>query len=253
MSAHDWTLVEDGIFHDFHQEWIREIKRSLNNGLLPEGYYALAEQIAGNAIPDVLTLQVSDPDFESSQPSSDTSAETGGTAVSIEPPKVALWGESDRDFYVQKQNAVVVRHSSDDEVVATVKVVSRGNKSSRKRLRSIVEKIASLLHEGIHQLVLDLYPPGLLDPHGLHAEIWQEIDGELNLKSLPTKPLLLASYEADVSTRAYVEGLAVGELLTSMPLFLRPGAHVEVPLEETYQRAFSAVPQRWRRVQEKVE
>ncbi len=35
-----------------------------------------------------------------------------------------------------------------------------------------------------------------------------------------------------------------------MPLFLVPGGHVLVPLEETYHSAFEAVPLRWRRVVE---
>ena len=57
MPMHDWTRVEAGIYHDFHHEWISEIKRALNRGLLPEDYYALAEQQAAGFGPDVLTLQ----------------------------------------------------------------------------------------------------------------------------------------------------------------------------------------------------
>jgi hypothetical protein len=58
MPVHDWTRVTAGIFHDFHHEWISAIKRALNSGLLPPGYYALAEQIAGGMGPDVLTLEL---------------------------------------------------------------------------------------------------------------------------------------------------------------------------------------------------
>jgi hypothetical protein len=57
VPIHDWTRVEPGIFHDFHPEWISTIKRSLNEGLLPENYYALAEQIAAGREPDVLALE----------------------------------------------------------------------------------------------------------------------------------------------------------------------------------------------------
>src|SRR2546423_13207152 len=57
MPIHDWTRVEAGIFHDFHLAWIGELRRVLNAGLLPPDYYALAEQIAGELGPDVLTLQ----------------------------------------------------------------------------------------------------------------------------------------------------------------------------------------------------
>jgi Protein of unknown function (DUF4058) len=44
MPVHDWTLVDDGIFHHFHVTWVPEISIALNAGLLPQGYYALAEQ-----------------------------------------------------------------------------------------------------------------------------------------------------------------------------------------------------------------
>lgn len=57
MPVHDWTRVEAGIFHDFHHAWIEDIKRALNSGILPDEYYALAEQFAGGFGPDVLTLE----------------------------------------------------------------------------------------------------------------------------------------------------------------------------------------------------
>jgi len=53
MPVHDWTRVNAGIFHHFHQCWIDELQRALNRGLLPESYYALAEQYAGGFGPDV--------------------------------------------------------------------------------------------------------------------------------------------------------------------------------------------------------
>ncbi len=56
MPVHDWTLVEAGIFHDFHTVWTGSLRNALNEGLLPDGYYALAEQHAGQAIADILTL-----------------------------------------------------------------------------------------------------------------------------------------------------------------------------------------------------
>src|SRR5207245_3304489 len=58
MPVQDWTRVSDGTFHDFHYSWVLEIKRALKRGLLPKGYYVMAEQIGGDlGTPDVLTLQ----------------------------------------------------------------------------------------------------------------------------------------------------------------------------------------------------
>ncbi len=56
MPINDWTLVEAGIFHSFHTTWIAQINTALNEGLLPPGFYSLAEQHAGETIADILTL-----------------------------------------------------------------------------------------------------------------------------------------------------------------------------------------------------
>ena len=59
MAIHDWTRVDAGLFHHFHQTWITALCHALNTGALPPGYFALAEQVASGPIPDVLTLQQS--------------------------------------------------------------------------------------------------------------------------------------------------------------------------------------------------
>jgi hypothetical protein len=46
MPVHDWTRVDAGTFHAFHTLWISELMKALNTGVLPKGYYALAEQVA---------------------------------------------------------------------------------------------------------------------------------------------------------------------------------------------------------------
>ena len=152
MRIHDWSRVDDGTFHHFHHSWIEEIQRTLNGGLLPPWLYAMAEQHASEFGPDVLALQA--PGTTSGQ-----GIDTGGTGLLVAPPKVKLIAEGSRGFYTDKQKSVVVRHASDDQIVAVVEIVSPGNKSSRQRLEAFVRKACSLLHQGIHLLVLDLHPP----------------------------------------------------------------------------------------------
>ena len=160
MPMHEWTRVADGIFHAFHHDWITELSRALNSGLLPEDYYALPQQQAAGLGPDVLTLQ---------------------------------------------------RH--------------------------------------IHLLLLDPFPPGPRDPHGIHGAIWEQVNDQ-SFELPEDKPLTLVAYECDLTTRAYIEPVAVGDSLPPMPLFLAPGAHVLVPLEAAYQTAFAGMPRRWRSVLE---
>ena len=62
------------------------------------------------------------------------------------------------------------------------------------------------------------------------------------------KPLTLAAYESDLTVRAYVETLAVGDVLPDMPLFLQPDGCISVPLEASYQTTWKVYPRRWRDV-----
>lgn len=245
MPIHDWTRVGAGIFHAFHHQWVGQLAHALNQGLLPDDYYALPEQQAAGFGPDVLTLQEA---VEDDNRSGDTQGHSGGTATLIVPNRRPV-AETDLAFYRRKQKVVAVRHASGDRVVAMIELVSPGNKAARRPLRAFVEKAAELLEAGIHLLVIDLHPPTRRDPLGIHAEIWQEIAGEEPKPPLE-KPLTLAAYEAVEVIRAYVEYAIVGDELCDMPLFLQSERAIMVPLEATYNAAFADVPRRWRSVLE---
>lgn len=242
MPIHDWTRVDAGIFHHFHQAWIVGLASRLNRGLLPPSYYALAEQQTGIFGPDVLALQ-------GGRPANRRDQEDGGTLLA--PPKPRVQVETPSNFYRRKQSRLVVRHVSGDDVIAVVEIVSRGNKSSRVALQQFIEKATELLARGIHLLVVDLHPPGPRDPGGIHGAIWEDWAGDdPGYEPSASEPLMGVSYEADLSVRAYIEPMAVGRPLPEMPLFLEPGGCVLVPLEATYQSVWDDLPQRWREVLE---
>jgi hypothetical protein len=247
MPVHDWTRVDAAIFHDFHHGWITELSRALNRRSLPAAYYALVERHAADFGPNALTLQR---DYNGNADDlTVTTPVSGGGGVLLAPPKLQPTAETDMAFYRRKQSTIAVRHVSGDDLVAMVEVVSLGNKASRNPLRTFVDKAAALLDKQIHLLILDLFPPGRHDPQGLHGAIWEEIADE-EYVAPADKPLTLAAYASGLSVRAYVVPVAVGDVLTDMPLFLEPERAVEVPLEATNQAAFAEVPRRWRRVLE---
>jgi len=246
MPMHDWTRVEARIFHHFHRDWITEIARTLNRGILPADYYALAEQHAARFGLDVLTLQKGQ-DSDGDGMEGDDSLSGGG--VLLVAPKLQLTAETDRAFYRRKQSSIAVRHVSGDRIVAMIEIVSPINKASRNGLRAFVEKAAELLDKSIHLLILDPHPPGRRDPNGIHGEIWDYFAGE-EYAAPADKSLTLVAYESGLSVRAYVVPLRVGDALPDMPVFLEPEKAVMVPLEATYQAAFAAVPRRWQRVLE---
>ncbi len=247
MPMHDWTLVDAGIYHAFPHSWIEENFRVLNR-LLPEDYYALPEQYAAGYGPDVLTLKRQT--TEESDGAGPAGNGNGSTATLARPrPKTRFMAETAAAFYRRKQKVVAVRHVSDDSLVAVLEIRSPGNKSGIRPFRDFLAKTSQLLESRIHLLVVDPFPPTKRDPNGIHAAIWEEVEDQ-PFSLPPDKRLTLASYECDLSTRAYVETVAVGDPLPDMPLYLEPDVFVDVPLEATYEAAFAIQPSRWREVLE---
>src|SRR5208282_66640 len=98
MPVHDWTRGNDGTFHDFHYSWVLEIKRVLKRGLLPEGYYIMAEQLGGDlGATDVLTLQTTGKEPDSTNSLAGTATLTGS------PPAVHTRTTIPRDPYARLQ------------------------------------------------------------------------------------------------------------------------------------------------------
>lgn len=235
MPVHDWTRVSDGAFHDFHYSWVLEIKRALKRGLLPKGYYVMAEQLGA---PDVLTLQAAGAQPGSEEPLS-------GTATLTEtPPRVQVRASIPRDPYARWQRSVVIRHVSDDRIVAMIEVLSRGNKSSRHAIRSFLDKAVAALDGGVHLLLVDVHPPGPRDPNGIHAALLNEIGTEEYVLGRQ-RPLTVAAYIGGAVVETFVNHFAVGEPIPQMPLFLTRENYVSVPLEATYMAAWEDVPPRY--------
>ena len=229
MPIHDWTRLSDGDFHHFHQCWVVGIGNALNSGLLPPGYLAMAEQVAGRPIPDVVTLQHQEP-----------SGELGGVATAIAPPTARVIARFERINYARRADRVVIRHGR-GKVVAIIEIVSPGNKNSRNAIRSFVEKAADILYQGVNLLVVDLFPPTPRDPHGIHKAIWDEF-GDEPFDALPGKPLIVASFLSGDLPTAYVESVGLGDPLPSLPIFLSETRYIPAPLESTYLEAWAVFP-----------
>lgn len=233
MPIHDWTRVPSGLFHHFHQDWSAEIARSLNRGVLTKGYYALIEQKVDGPEPDVISVQTK----------SKGNPKGGSPTATLDPPKTALTTQiaSDAVRYARKANRITVRHPLGQDV-AIIEIVSPGNKDSRNSLRSFVEKAVAFLRNGVHLLIVDLFPPSDRDPQGIHKAIWDELTDEPF--ELPAgKRLTLVAYQCADATTAHIEPIGVGQPMPDMPLFLTPHEHVFVPLEATYQATWAVCPE----------
>lgn len=231
MPIHDWTRVPAGVYHNFHQDWTIEICRTLNRSVLPDGFYAMADQRVSGPEPDVIALRLRGPE------------PGGGLAVAEAPPRVrrAASAEVDAARYAVKANRIAIREGL-GRVVAMIEVVSPGNKDRRSAVAGFVAKAVDFLRNGIHVLIVDPFPIGTHDPDGLDRLIWEEMaDGTLGTRPAG-KPLSVAAFDAGPPLTAYAEELAVGDPWPESPLFLAPGWYVNVPLERTYLTSWEVTP-----------
>jgi hypothetical protein len=241
MPLHDWTRVDSGLFHDFHQSWCVHIKDALNSGVLSPDYLALVEQHIRGPIADVLTLQL--PRGKRKGKAKD---DGGGVATApATTPASRVVRRKENAIYARRASRVTVRHRHGD-VVAVIEIVSPGNKATAAECRAFVTKSADLMAQGVNLLLVDLFPPGKHDPQRLHQAIWDEFasdDDDDPPADLPAdKPLTVVGYDAGPVKVAYIEPLAVGDPLPDMPVFLQPEVWVPVPLETTYQTTWRLFP-----------
>ncbi|MGH7138572.1 MAG: DUF4058 family protein [Pirellulales bacterium] len=236
MPIHDWTRVDAGLFHHFHQQWTGELCDELNAGGLPAEYFALVEQKIPGPSPDVLTLKLA----------SDSSAPRNGPvglAVADVPPRARLVSRTATHTYATKANLVTVRHRHGD-VVAVIEVISPGNKASAVEFQALIDKLIGFIQQGVHLLVVDLFPPTRRDPQGVHKALWDNfIEDEAEEFSLHEDgDRTLVAYSAGIEVAAYVETIRVGDALPGMPIFLRPDFYVPAPLEKSYQGTWARFP-----------
>jgi Protein of unknown function (DUF4058) len=250
MPVHDWTRVDAGIFHAFHLSWLARLQDALNDGIMPEGYYALAEQHTGLMIPDVLTLYGGGPSQNVVPLPTPPAEDTGGTAVADAPPKVRR--KHSVEFSTKgRRRSLAIRHVTGHRLVALLEVISPANKDRIASVTVFVNKVVSALEHGVHVLMVDLLPPSRHDPFGMHDAILQQLDAPDQPYDLPAEePLTLASYVAGPVIDMFLEHVAVGAPLPEMPLFFVPKRYVSVPLQRTYDEAYHGMPALWRGVLE---
>ena len=235
MPMHDWTRVKAGTYHNFHVLWMSSITNRLNAGLLPAGFFAMAEQIVGRPETDVVTLQTG------ARPKPSV-ASNGGVAIAPVRPKTrfVLPIPPEKERYARKANRIAIHHEL-GEVVAVIEIVSPGNKDRKRSLQTFADKAVDLLQQQVNLLIIDPFPPGPHDPNGIHGAIWGELtDQPFELPK--DKPLTLAAYQVEPIKTAYVETIAVGDRLPDMPLFLYDEYGIDVPLEETYETTWNVLP-----------
>jgi hypothetical protein len=249
MPLHDWTRVDANDYHDFHGAWIYAIRTALNSGLLPEGFFALAEHTTPPIIPDVVTLSIPDDapplsHIVNGNVNDGGEPKSGSTIVATAPGK---------KLKPRGRRRIAIHHARSRQIVAVIEIVSPTNKASKPEFADLIGKSLQLLRQGVHVTLIDPFPPTPRDPKGIHATVWKELTGKA-FTPPEGKPLTIASYVAlGANTfQAHVEPLAVGDRIPDTPLYLSSVFYVKTPLEETYQIAWLGFPAPLRKMVEVI-
>jgi hypothetical protein len=130
--AHDWTRGSPGIFHDLHNTWVAELKKVLNSGIFPPGYYgALSEQVAGQTAPDVIALELTPrPEGGPRIRSEAVQGKKGWVAATLPPPMASIITRTEGLSYAALRRTVVIRQVEGHQVVALIEILSRSKKAA---------------------------------------------------------------------------------------------------------------------------
>ena len=209
VKIHDWTRVDAGTWHSFHVSWVAEVRRRLNVGGLPEGYYADPERTEGG-VPD------------------------GDDATYYAAKRRAVAVRHERgDRLVALIE--ITSPGNKDRAAAVAAFAGKGADLLRAGVHlSVIDLLPPTRHDG---------PCGLAGAVGEEAGFRQ-----VRPPASEGKPLTVGAFEAARPARFYGEPLAVGDEMPDLPLFYRVGRWVAVPLASTYAAAWQATPRRWRDV-----
>jgi hypothetical protein len=232
MPIHDWIRATDAAYHAFQLDWSCRLSERLNHVVLPRPIYAMTETV--ELRPPAEFCPLPEPggplvrrNWDESLPDS-----------TEQPPRTRFQFRDDRRQYACK---VVTIRDEDHQPIAAVFWVTRQDKETPYRLDAIIRHAVGALARDINLLVVDLFPPSVRDPHGIHKAIWDQFKEE-PFELPPDKPLTLAVYAAGSEKVAYVENVAVGDRLPDMPIFLTPDHYVPCPLEASYQATWGVFP-----------
>jgi len=208
-------LSERRHLHSFHNSWATYLSSQLN-ALLPAGYFAEANVQFGVEI-DVAAF-----------------AEHGaaGTLTGWLPPPSAS--------HPFEMSAVVVEvgifsRSGGPQLAGAVELVSPANKDRPLHREAFVSKCATYLQAGVGLVLVDVVTERAADLH-------RELLARLGLSVPGPGPALSGSAFRPVERDGvrvldvWREPIAVGQLLPTLPLWLRGGLCLPVELEATYER-----------------
>jgi hypothetical protein len=223
-------LSENRHWESFHTSWANEIMATLNQEVLPAGYFAETQVHFGSRVEvDVATLDRGDT-------SKASPADNGGVAVQT-------WSATDvllmPAVFPDEIEVQVIQRSGGPTLVGAIELISPRNKDRPEARRAFAAKCAAYLQVGIGVLIVDVVTERQANLHDELIQLLGQGDvyrfpGNSLLYSVAYRPLRTDPGGDQVEIRRMP--VALGHTLPKMPLALRGGPIVPVDLEATYMR-----------------
>lgn len=216
----------------FHSAWANAIASALNADLLPPDYFAEPEtHAAGRVEIDVAAFEASGKEVAG-----------GGLATATLPARV--WSAAPATLsmpcvFPGAFRVRVFRNEGGAVLVGAIELASPGNKDSAAERRAFAAKCANYLHEGVSLIVLDV----VTNRHGnLHNEMVDLMRCESTFHFGREESLYAVGYrpirrESADLVDLWPTELFLGQLLPTLPLYLRGDVCVPVELEASYSDA----------------
>ena len=224
-------LKDDRHWEGMHSAWANAIVVQLNDGVLPDEYFAEPHIKLGVPVEiDVATWE---------QERLAEVEQNGGVAtVLYAPPTPPLTFPV--DFSEIETFEVQVRQEGGLRIVGAIELVSPANKDRPTHRQEFVMKCAAYLHQGISVIIVDVVTKRSAN---LHAELLEILAPNLQVDLKANDALYAVAYRAQPAHRVDVwpERLALGQTLPTLPLWLSDLLAVPVDLESSYLAACKAL------------
>jgi hypothetical protein len=223
-------------WESFHARWASGLADRLESDLLPEGYFVEVQLHVGAKIE--VDIGAFDRDFLSRE---ELKAEESASSVATlsAPPKVWTPPAADLSFpaiFPDVFEVLVFKEEGGSTLVGAVELVSPGNKDRPEARRAFASKCSSYLQAGVGLAIVDVVTNRLANLHDELIDLFElgdsfKMPGGSPIYATAYRPFRRGSEEA---IDAWLSPLAVGELLPTIPLFLRAGPCLPLELEATY-------------------
>ncbi len=217
-------------WQNLHSAWANALRDQLNDDLLPPGFVAEVNiSLASQVEVDLGTFEEED----------ESSRSGAGGGLALWAPPIPFRSV---DLDAAAQDLFEVQVFNDEEgprLVAAVELVSPANKDRPANRQAFAVKCGSYLLQGVALALVDVVTSRLAN---LHGQILTLLAVSAEPVEIASGSLYAAAYRPSqakdgVHLDYWMETLAIGSSLPTLPLWIGPDLCVPLPLDQAYSRA----------------